>query len=151
MICEMAYEELAAFADGDLDPSRLEEVRSHLAGCGACQERLEALRHADAALAALGRAQPPAAAVLGARRAISDVIRPRPLPEIMTREEVAGFLRITPDQLGEIVEELPAFELAGQVRVRRQSLLEWIQKREREYTRHISDSWVAQSSVIMPP
>ena len=64
----------------------------------------------------------------------------------MTLEEVAEFLRISGDELGEIVEELPAFELGGRIRVRRAKLLEWIQQRERDYSRDIASSWAARAS-----
>jgi len=148
MSCEIAYEELAAFADGDLDASRLEEIRKHICGCGRCRKRLAALRRSDALLAATRPLPPPGSAILAARRALSEVTRPRQLPEIMTLAEAAEFLRITPEQLGEVVEELPAFELAGQIRVRRQRLLEWIEQRERDYSRQVSASWVARSSVL---
>ena len=39
------------------------------------------------------------------------------------------------DELDEIAEELPAFELAGRLRVRRQRLMEWIEHREQSYAR----------------
>lgn len=148
MSCDIAYEELAAFADGDLNPSRLEEIREHLAGCGACRKRLDALSRSDALLAATRRLPPSGSAILAARRALSEVIRRRQVPEIMTLAEAAEFLRVTPDQLGEVVEELPAFELGGQIRLRRQRLLEWIEHRERDYSRQVSASWVARSSVL---
>ena len=148
MSCDIGYEELAAFADGDLEAGRLREIREHLQCCRACAGRLKALQRADAVLESIPRVQPPAGAVLAARRAVSATIR-RPLfPEIMTLAEAAEFLRITPDQLGEIVEELPAFELAGQVRIRRDRLLEWVEQRERDYARQRSDSWVARAKGI---
>ena len=62
----------------------------------------------------------------------------------MTLDEVAAFLRIDPSDLGEVAEELPAFELGGQVRVRRERLIEWIQQRERAYTRQAGESWAAR-------
>jgi hypothetical protein len=36
----------------------------------------------------------------------------------MTLGEVAEFLRVPPDALAEVAEDLPAFEIGGQVRVR---------------------------------
>ena len=148
MDCEIAYEELAAFADGDLEAGRLREIREHLQCCRGCADRLRALQMTDAVLESIPRVQPSAGAILAARRAVSATIR-RPLfPEIMTLADAAEFLRITPDQLGEIVEELPAFELSGQVRVRRERLLEWVQQRERDYVRQRSDSWAARAGAV---
>ena len=63
----------------------------------------------------------------------------------MTLDEVAAFLRLSDAQLDEVVEELPAFELGGQLRVRRQRLIEWLQQRERDYARQAAGSWAAQA------
>ena len=105
----------------------------------------EALAAVDALLTAAAPYQPPAAAVLAARRAIAAEIRQADLAEVMTLEEVAAFLRIDPDDLGEILAELPAFELAGRVRVRRERLIEWIRRRERDYARKAAASWAANA------
>ena len=64
----------------------------------------------------------------------------------MTLDEVGEFLRIGPETLSEIAEELPAFELGGQVRVRRERLLEWVRRREQDYARGAAASWAAQFS-----
>ncbi len=144
MNCQVAYEELAALAAGDLDRARQAELRGHLSGCERCGGRLAALRAADAALAALPWEAPPPVAVLAARRAISQLTRAQP-SEIMTLEEVGEFLRLTPPQMEEVVEALPAFELAGQILVRRARLIEWIAARERDYARQAAASRVARA------
>ena len=148
MNCEIEYDELSGLAGGELDAVRAVELRRHLGACEHCRERLAALNRADDMLKALPPVRPPAEAVLAARRALAAEVRPAPASEIMTLDEVAEFLRITPEQLGEVVEELPAFELAGQIRIRRQRLIEWVQQRERDYTRQAAESWAARSTVI---
>ena len=40
----------------------------------------------------------------------------------------------------------PAFELAGQIRVRRAKLVEWIERRERDFTRQSAASWAARAT-----
>ncbi len=145
MRCEIAYEELAAFAAGDCEIPGKREIEEHLAGCSRCRERLEALREVDTALGSLRRAEPSARAVLEARRALSREVRGGPEPAIMTLDEVAEFLRLTPDQLEEIAEGLPAFELAGQLRVRRERLVEWVEQRELVFLRRNIESSVARS------
>jgi anti-sigma factor RsiW len=143
--CEVTYEELAAFAAAELDESRRGEIPEHLADCGRCRQRVAALRRADSALAALRPFAPDAATILSVRRALSEVTRGGREPEIMTLEEVGAFLRVTPGQLGQVVEELPAFELAGQVRVRRARLIEWIAAGERDYIRQAAAGWAADA------
>ncbi len=146
MNCDITYEELAEYSSGDVGPERGEELSEHVSGCESCQERLSALDRADVALEGLTALRPPGWAMLAARRALSEVTRGAGVREIMTLEGAAEFLRISPEQLGEIIEELPAFELAGQVRVRRERLIEWIQQRERDYTRQAAASWISRTN-----
>lgn len=143
MNCDIDYEVLAAFAAGDLPEARAEELRNHLAGCGVCAERLATLRRLDVGLHALGRFEPPADAVLRARRAAASAIGQRSLPEVMTPEEVAQFLRVDRDEVGDVLAEVPAFEIAGKVRVRRDRLLAWVAERERAFARQTLESEVA--------
>lgn len=148
MNCEITYEQLGALAIGELDAKQAAEVREHLVQCERCRNRMAALNRIDEMLGTLRPLRPPASTVLATRRALAQQIRTSPVSEIMTLEEAADFLRITADQLGEIVEELPAFELAGQIRVRRDRLLEWVQQRERDYNRQRSESWVARAGKL---
>ena len=141
MKCNVTYEELAALAAGDLPEDRAAELQAHAAECDHCRERLGRIRSVDAGLLSLRREEPSAHAVLEARRALSRELGRSGPPEVMTLEEVAEFLRV--DDLGEVVEHLPAFEIAGQVRVRRAKLLEWIESRERAFARSSIESEVA--------
>jgi anti-sigma factor RsiW len=143
--CDVMYEELAALAAGELPAERAGQVCAHLPGCPRCRRRVEALGQADAALAALRPQSPPSRAMLAVRRELAAVLRPPRPAEVMTLEEVAAFCRLTPDQLADVVEDLPAFELAGQVRVLRRRLIEWLEQRQRDYSYHLGASWAARA------
>lgn len=146
MNCDVTWEELAALTAGDLPDARRDEVAGHLADCDRCRARLAALERSDGLLAELPRLTPRTGAVRAARQAASEAARAKVEREIMTLDEVAAFLRISPDELGEIAEELPAFELAGRIRVRREKLIEWIAHREAAYARQVAASRVARAS-----
>jgi anti-sigma factor RsiW len=133
--CDVTYEELAAYVAGEASPDRVEVLRTHHAQCERCRSRIAALRRSDALLAATHRPEPGVEALLATRRALTRTIRRLQVSEIMTLEDVAAFLRIDADALEDIAEELPAFELGGQIRVRRQKLIEWIEQREQSYAR----------------
>ena len=145
MECQVTYEELAAFAADELDAKQQAEMGKHVSACERCGRRLAALSKADAMLGEMQPVQPEASAILAARRAIVEVTRGVTRTEIMTLGEVGEFLRIKPEELGELVEELPAFELAGQLRVRKAKLIEWIEQRERNYSRDAAASWAARA------
>jgi hypothetical protein len=144
MSCDVAYDELAAYTAGETDGERALWLDAHAAECADCRSRLDALRRSDAALALLRPVEPSQAAVLATRRLLADEIREKRVPEILTLEEVAEFLRIRPEELEEIVEELPAFELAGRIRVRREKLVEWVEEREKRYLGDKIESQVAR-------
>jgi hypothetical protein len=151
LTCDVKYERLAAFTAGDLGPAAEAEIRRHASVCGRCRARLEALGQTDAELAALPPLEPPPATVQAARQLLSEVTREAAPRQIMTLDQVGEFLRLDPVQLDEIVEELPAFELAGQIRIRRERLIEWIEQRERAYARHTASSWVARAASATAP
>ena len=145
MDCGITYEELASLAAGDADAAEAERIEQHARTCAACRTRLAALRRADRELRLLPRPEPSAGAVLATRRAIAAETRGSAGPEIMTLGEVAEFLRVLPDALAEVADDLPAFEVGGQVRVRRARLIEWIADRERSYAASRAESEVAHA------
>ena len=145
MDCDVTYEELAAFTVGDLDALRHGQINEHLLRCAQCRDRLDALEKADEALDELTPTAPSPEALAVTRRALAEATGTETAAQVMTLDQVARFLQLTPDQLGEIAETLPAFELAGQIRVRRARLIEWIEQRERDYTRQAAASWAARA------
>jgi hypothetical protein len=133
MPCEITHEDLSEYALSDCAPERATKLAAHIGSCRECAARLAALRDVDVALGALPRRSPSAAGLLEARRALSQSIddrRPPGAHEIMSLEEVAQFLRIAEEDLEAIVDQLPSFEIAGRIRVRRARLVEWIEQRE---------------------
>jgi hypothetical protein len=144
MDCELNDEDLAAYASEDLPPERAAEVERHVGDCADCRRRLSAIREADGRLRGMPRLRPSVGALLRTRRALSEELRQRWAPEVMTLEEVAAFLRVEPDDLRDVASQLPAFEIGGRIRVRREKLIEWIARRERVYARSTAESDVAR-------
>ena len=145
MTCDVTYEELSEFAAGEVQGERSRKISEHLASCEMCRPRLHVLRHVDAILPTIPRLQPGTQAILDTRRLISREIRGDDIPEIITLDEVAAYLRISPDQMAEIIEYLPVFEIAGQIRMRRAKLIEWIEQREQNHMRSTIESNISRS------
>lgn len=142
VVCALSDEELSAYSAGDMPPPRADVIEPHVRGCPHCQRRLEALRSVDQLLTQLGRRHLPDGS---ADRVINSICRQlQPAAEIMTLREVAQFLRISLEELEEGLDELPAFELGGQIRIRRERLLAWIEQQERTYVRTNMQSQVAR-------
>ncbi len=55
--------------------------------------------------------------------------QPRP---VMTLDEVAAYLRVSPATIEELLPEIPCFELGGQLLFRRDSIDAWTRNRERK-------------------
>ena len=144
MNCTITHEILAQFQAGDLDDERSHSIKQHIPHCPRCRARLEALRNTDRTLCRLGHTEPSAEALLNTRHLLSEEIRQPQPPEIMTLDDVAEFLHIGREEVEQFAEELPAFELAGAVRVRRTRLIEWIEQREHQYLRQTVESRVAR-------
>ncbi len=145
MQCDVRYEDLSRLVAGELDhlvPERVEALHEHVSACACCRARVHALREVEAVLRRLTRAEPSARAVLKTRRAVSRELEGE-APEIMTLDEVAEYLRVTRGDLEE-ARGLPAFEIAGELRVRRSRLVEWMEERERAYVRSNVESDLAR-------
>lgn len=143
MTCESNDELLAQYAAGETEAGERQKLVRHLARCEACSERVAALQQVDRALRTLRPRLPGAGVLRSVRQAIAQETRRAVQNEIMTLDEVAAYLRIPTADLEEFVEDLPAFEVAGQVRVRREQLTEWVGEREGEYARKTTASWLS--------
>jgi len=126
-------EQLARLVSAELNPTDAERMHRHIDDCAQCSDRVQTLTKVDELLASLPVAEPSATALLDVRRELARENNTSREPEILTLEEVAEFLRLSPEEFGEIAPELPAFELGGRVRVRRSRLLTWIEEREQRY------------------
>jgi len=143
MSCSIRDEELAQFLAGEAPLAGREELRRHVAGCQACAARAAALQDVDQALAQLAPRTPSGSALRGVRCTLAAEVQRPPHDDIMTLDEVAAFLRVPLESLEEFVDDLPAFEVAGRVRVRREQLTEWVARREREYAQKTTASWLS--------
>lgn len=135
-ICQVSDEELAAFAAGDLPQAQQRTIAAHAAACDRCTRRLRDLRAVDSVLAEFIQ-QPLSETV--AQRVLGRVLQsapPEAVPEILTLRETAAYLRISEDDLQDLLDELPIFELGGQLRIRTQRLRQWIEQRELSFQRN---------------
>lgn len=135
-ICQVGDEELAAFAAGDLPEDRQRTLADHAATCEHCARRLHALSSVDSALSQFMQQPVPDTT---AQRVFGRVLQSAPVPtvpEILTLREAAAFLRISEEDLQDLLDELPVFELGGQLRIRAQRLRQWIEQRELSYQRN---------------
>lgn len=141
--CEDLEGLLSVLETGELDELEADEVRVHLEVCEACRDTLAAYQELSRVCAeepapelseevserVLGRLRAELTASPSMPGALAGASAPA--PEVMTVEEAARFMRVTLEEMESELRELPCFEFAGKLRIRRSALVAWIEERER--------------------
>ena len=137
MNCETCQELLSAFEANDLDAETASHVRGHLRACLACAGLLAAIGDLDVMTANLPDDALSRSLCLGILGEVDALLAPdlSEAPEIMTVEQLARFLRVPLARLEQELDRLPAFEVGGALRFRKEAVMEWIEERERDYGR----------------
>ena len=134
MNCTECRNLLSACEAGELAEQDEEAVLEHTNGCAECRRLLRSVRAVTRTVEELEDPPPPqriALEVLSAP-ALRSSAASFDAPEIMTPEDLARFLRLSPEELDEIIDLVPGFELGGRLRFRKQRVTEWIESRERQ-------------------
>ncbi len=137
MDCNTVEELLSAYLREELTVLSHDEVSIHLANCPSCQNalnELEAIKSLCKKDVRPSLEQETAKDILGnikAQIACEEALAATK-HDIMTVEEAAAYLRVTPRELEEEFDTLPVFTIGGQLRIRRSRLLTWVEERERK-------------------
>ena len=137
MNCNDVRGMLSELEAGELSETISGEVRNHLHSCAECSRLLAALRTASGLVDRLPEEEPSRACSFRIRRAVDELLGPEfsQSPEILTPEELARFLRIPDEKLDQEIEAIPGFEIAGELRFRKDRVLQWIEEREKDRER----------------
>ncbi len=147
MECRESRERWDDELDGMLAGSARRKLLRHLAGCARCSEELARLRRALEALRETSLVEPSEATRAGlARVARGEERMPAAVPEVLELREVAAYLRVALADLEPLLDELPGFEIAGQIRFRREAIDRWIGEQERAYRTRLRTSVVRMSA-----
>lgn len=132
--CERFREMAWAQAD-ELTVDEQAAFDAHLTECVDCRSEVEGVAHVRDALAPAPDEAGPGLDVLDRvkRRLATAAEAAAPVAEVLTPEEAAAFLQVTPEELYDNLDQLPAFEFAGRVRIRRRALEAWIEEKEQSF------------------
>lgn len=132
--CER-FREMAWAQPGELDDAEQADLDRHLAECEDCRSEVEGVATVRESLAPAPDEEGPGLDVLARvkRRLATAAEAAAPVAEVLTPEEVAAFLQITLEELYENLDQLPVFEFAGRVRIRRRALEAWIEEKEQSF------------------
>ena len=133
MPCTVDPLRLVAWLDGDLRRDAARRMAAHVAACPACRDRVAALTLQTETLRAEIGSDVPAAVLARLGHVLPAADTGAAWPEVLTLAEVARYLRVALDDLDQVATDIPAFEVAGQIRVRRTELVKWIARREQDH------------------
>ena len=135
--CEPYRGWLSEYEAGELTRPLADQVEQHLSGCPTCRRLLASLRRTAAMVEQLADEPPARSMSVRVLGQVHELLAPdlAEAPEILTREELARFLRVSADALAEVIDTIPGFDIGGEVRFRKERVLEWIQEREHQRDR----------------
>jgi len=139
MTCEECDDLLWPLAAGELEDGQMREVTVHVEQCTSCQDRLDEVRRLAAAAKALPHATPSRSLCLQTKEAVRLELERlgrvrHAFGPVMNADDVAKYLKVTVETVYRHLDEIPHFELEGQMRFRRESLDRWIESSERAQT-----------------
>ena len=137
MNCEQCQELLSEFESGELTEEQAAQVHEHVEQCNECSELLKALEVSTELVCELTDEEPPRSMSLRVLGKVDEMLAPdlTEAPDILTPELLARFLGISLEQLEDDIHLIPGFEIAGQLRFRKERVIEWIEERERDRER----------------
>lgn len=152
MKCKDIQAELVTYLDKELSSIGQKTIEAHLEECDVCSRELQELRGIIGAthqwegitpaenwrqkLQSRINAEKPrklTAEIRHLRTAIDALVERmerQNIPEVMTLEELASYLRIDPDAVWSMLDELPHFQIGYELRFKKSSIDEWIRFKE---------------------
>lgn len=132
MNCNEVAKLISAFLAGELNKEEAQAINEHLKACLSCQELNEQYGQLDTLVDEWTSRETPPALIDNTLQSIQHRIYGSELPkdEILTPEEVASFLKIPTKTVYEMTNVLPFIHFGDHLRIRRESLLAWIEEEE---------------------
>ena len=158
MNCQTCTDRLSEYADHELAGTEEREIKVHLDTCAECRKQFQRLEQIASAAATLKRHAPSADCLLKISKAIHQRTRPVMRTEfgpVLNFDELADYLRVDQEIIGQYLDEIPSFELGGKLLFRKKSVEAWIESKEtgfhlqrQEEQAHEPSSFVNQPLVI---
>jgi anti-sigma factor (TIGR02949 family) len=142
MTCDLCSDRLSEFLAGELTSDEADDVRRHLDACPTCGRLFRAMQRVTALADALPDEPPPRSLAMRILGRVDQELAPDlgHAPEVLTLDQLARYLQLPRAALDEEMDTIPSFEIAGQLRFRRDRVLAWIEERETERERSRVDA-----------
>lgn len=133
MNCTECREMLSENCDHELVEASALEVNAHLAKCPACRQQQELMDAMNTAAKSLPRHTPSMECLLKIAAAIhkrAGFSRRTEFGPVLDFDELADYLRVDREIIGQYLDEIPSFELGGKLLFRKKSIEAWIESKE---------------------
>jgi hypothetical protein len=153
MRCNNVREELVAYIDGELSSMGRHAIEAHLSECEVCATECENMQQTIGWTCQAEPIEPasdwwetlqegiqtlePKPGVFGEIQAIRSAIGrlesrldATQTKEVMTLEDVAAYLQLEPDNVWNLLDEIPHFQVGYELRFKRSSVDDWIRLKE---------------------
>lgn len=147
---EELYADLSRLLAGELTAEEAEKVRALLEKDEEARAVLATMRRIAESAGRMPCPPPAAVATMRTKAAVREAIgvgKPKAFGPVLTLDEVAEYLKVERAMVEEMLDELPAFEFGGKVRLRLDSLEAWIRGRERQYSSGIEAERAARRRI----
>lgn len=147
MKCAKYRQMLSEYQEGDLSKKEAVTAEKHLKTCKKCQKELESLREVSLLSKKLTRYEPGNKVVLEVKSFIYGKAQPERRTQfgpVLNMNDLAEFLRVDKETIEQYLDELPCFELGGNVLFRKKSIEEWMEAREKGFGFQIQRSRLNQ-------
>lgn len=133
MNCTECREMLSEYCDHELAEASALAVNAHLAKCPTCRQQQELMDAMNTAAKSLPRHTPETGCLLNISAAIHRAAgyeRQTEFGPVLDFNELAEYLRIDREIIGQYLDEIPSFELGGKLLFRKKSIETWIESKE---------------------
>jgi len=143
MNCDACRQKISEYVEGDLPDKERLEVRKHAEKCRQCRRELHIYERIASLALKLERHSPSTDVILKISESIHRTVpvqRRTEFGPVLDMTELADFLRVDPETIGQYLDEIPCFELGGKLLFRRKSIEEWIERRETSFFLQVNRS-----------
>jgi len=133
MNCNECLKMLSEYCDHELDKTAAREVKAHLKKCPACRQQQRLMESMIVDAMSLTRHAPSMECLLNTTGAIhkrAGMVRRTEFGPVLDFDELADYLRVDREIIGQYIDEIPSFELGGKLLFRKKSLEAWIESKE---------------------
>ena len=151
MNCRQCKTYLSEYQEGKLSKKIRQEIKKHLKICPVCRKELVILDKLMSLTHNLPRHTPGDNVILNIKSAIykqSKKERRTEFGQVLDTEELAEFLRVSPEIIKDYIDELPCFELGGKILFRKKSIEEWIERKEMGFGFQLQESEI--NRILLP-